>query len=480
MTKIYNTLTRQLEEFKTIEPGIVKWYNCGPTVNGLMHLGHARSAIAFDTIRRYLEYRGYKIDYVMNFTDIEDRMIEVSNKEQRAVLEVAEEYLSDFRRDMTSLNLKQATIHPRAMLHVNHMIDFIEKLIDKGFAYESNGDVYFDVRKAKDYGKLSNQKLENILQKGTEEAENPNKKFPADFALWKNEKPGEPTWPSPWGKGRPGWHIECSVMSMNYLGETIDIHSGGQDLIFPHHENEIAQSESLTNKTFVNYWLHNGYVNIDKEKMSKSLGNFVNIIELLKYYSPDAVRLFVLQTHYRSPISFTEDAIDQAQVTVDRLFDVILLAKNYADETKDMDKTNLTDLDKDVLEKTKKAREDFVKAMDEDFNTSNSLAVVFDYSREVNDYLRKAENVNGSVINEADKLFDELRVVFGLFEDFNSYLSINMVEKLVKLLIEIRGVFRKEKNWAMSDKIRDELKAAGVSLEDTPKRILWKLTELKE
>ena len=327
---------------------------------------------------------------------------------------------------------------------------------------------------------LSNQKLENILQKGTEDAENPNKKFPADFALWKNEKPGEPTWPSPWGKGRPGWHIECSAMSMNYLGETIDIHSGGQDLIFPHHENEIAQSESLTNKTFANYWLHNGYVNIDKEKMSKSLGNFVNIIELLKYYSPDAVRLFVLQTHYRSPISFTEDAIDQAQVTVNRLFDVILLAKNYADETKDMDKTNLTNLDKDLLEKTKKAREGFVEAMDEDFNTSNGLAVVFDYSREVNDYLRKAEDVNGSVINEADKLFDELSAVFGLFEDFNNYLSINMVEKLVKLLIEIRGEFRKEKNWTMSDRIRDELKAAGVSLEDNPKRILWKLTELKE
>ena len=480
MTKIYNTLTRQLEEFKTIEPGIVKWYNCGPTVNGLMHLGHARSAIAFDTIRRYLEYRGYKIEYVMNFTDIEDRMIEVSNTEKRPVLELAEEYLSGFRRDMSSLNLKQATIHPRAMLHINHMIEFIEKLIDKGFAYENNGDVYFDVRKAKDYGKLSNQKLENILQAGTEDAENPNKKFPADFALWKNEKPGEPTWPSPWGKGRPGWHIECSVMSMNYLGETIDIHSGGQDLIFPHHENEIAQSESMTNKTFANYWLHNGFVNIDREKMSKSLGNYVNIIDLLKYYSSDAVRLFIQQTHYRSPITFTEDAIDQAQTTVDRLFDVILLTKNYADETKDIEKADLTNLDKDLLGKIKKAREDFIEAMNEDFNTSNGLAVVFDYSREVNEYLRKAEEVNGSVINEADKLFDELREVFGLFEDFNSYLSINMVEKLIKLLIEIRGEFRKEKNWTMSDKIRDKLKAAGVSLEDNPKRILWKLTELKD
>ncbi len=476
MIKIYSTLTRQLEEFKTIEPGVVKWYNCGPTVNGLMHLGHARSAIAFDTIRRYLEYKEYNVVYVMNFTDIEDRMIEVANKEKRAVLEVAEEYLNYFRRDMASLNLKIATVHPRAMLHINQMIEFIEELIEKGYAYESNGDVYFDVRKFEEYGKLSNQKLENVLQEGTEDTKNPNKRFPADFALWKKEKLGEPSWPSPWGKGRPGWSIECSVMSRAYLGDTLDIHSGGQDLIFPHHENEIAQSESLTGKPFANYWLHNGYINIDKEKMSKSLGNFVNIVDLLQHYSTDAVRLFVLQTHYRSPIIFTEDAIDQAQITSDRLFDVILLTKNYATETT-VDKSDLSDLDKDLLEKITKAREDFVKAMDEDFNTSNGFAVVFDYSREVNDYLRKADQINGFVINKADDLFDEFRSVFGLYEDFNNYLSMDLVEKLVKLLVEIRGEYRKDKNWEMSDKIRDELKQAGVTLEDNPKRILWKLSD---
>ncbi|TET76927.1 MAG: cysteine--tRNA ligase, partial [Candidatus Heimdallarchaeota archaeon] len=454
MIKIYSTLTRQLEEFKTIEPSVVKWYNCGPTVNGLMHLGHARSAIAFDTIRRYLEYKEYKVVYVMNFTDIEDRMIEVAKREKRAVLEVAEEYLSYFRRDMASLNLKEATVHPRAMLHINQMIEFIEGLIEKGYAYESNGDVYFDVRKFEEYGKLSNQKLENVLQEGTADTKNPNKRFPADFALWKNEKPSEPSWSSPWGKGRPGWNLECSCMSRIYLGDTLDIHSGGQDLIFPHHENEIAQSESLTGKPFANYWLHNGYINIDKEKMSKSLGNYVNIVDLLQYYSTDAVRLFVLQTHYRSPIIFTEDAIDQAQITSDRLFDVILLTKNYATETT-VDKSALSDLDKDLLEKITKAREDFVKAMDEDFNTSNGFAVVFDYSREVNDYLRKADKINGSVINKADELFDEFRSVFGLYEDFNNYLSMDLVEKLVKLLVEIRGEYRKEKNWEMSDKIRD-------------------------
>ena len=476
MIKIYSTLTRQLEEFKTIEPSVVKWYNCGPTVNGLMHLGHARSAIAFDTIRRYLEYKEYKVVYVMNFTDIEDRMIEVAKREKRAVLEVAEEYLSYFRRDMASLNLKEATVHPRAMLHINQMIEFIEGLIEKGYAYESNGDVYFDVRKFEEYGKLSNQKLENVLQEGTEDTKNPNKRFPADFALWKNEKPSEPSWSSPWGKGRPGWNLECSCMSRIYLGDTLDIHSGGQDLIFPHHENEIAQSESLTGKPFANYWLHNGYINIDKEKMSKSLGNFVNIVDLLQHYSTDAVRLFVLQTHYRSPIIFTEDAIDQAQITSDRLFDVILLTKNYATETT-VDKSALSDLDKDLLEKITKAREDFVKAMDEDFNTSNGFAVVFDYSREVNDYLRKADKINGSVINKADELFDEFRSVFGLYEDFNNYLSMDLVEKLVKLLVEIRGEYRKEKNWEMSDKIRDELKQAGVTLEDNPKRILWKLSD---
>jgi len=476
MIKIYNTLTRQLEEFKTIEPDVVKWYNCGPTVNGLMHLGHARSAIAFDTIRRYLEYRGYKVDYVMNFTDIEDRMIEVSIKEQRGVLELAEEYLSYFRRDMANLNLKPATVHPRAMLHINPIIEFVQKLEEKGYAYESGGDVYFDVRKFEEYGKLSNQKIENILQEGTEDSKNPNKKFPADFALWKLKKPGEPYWPSPWGEGRPGWHSECVLMSGLYLGEVIDIHSGGQDLIFPHHENEIAQAEALQGKPFVNYWLHNGFINIDKEKMSKSLGNYVNIVELLEYYSVDAVRLFILQTHYRSPITFTEDSIDQAQITSDRLFDVILLTKNYARDL-EIDEGSISDLDNSLLDKITKAREDFINAMDEDFNTSNGFAVVFDYSREVNDYLRKAEQIKGAVIKKADELFDEFRTVLGLYEDFNSYLSMELVEKLVKLLVEIRVEYRKEKNWEMSDKIRDDLKEAGVTLEDNPKRILWKLGE---
>jgi len=457
MIKIYNTLTRQLEEFKTVEPNVVKWYNCGPTVNGLMHLGHARSAVAFDTIRRYLEYRGYRVDYIMNFTDIEDRMIEVANQEKRGVLEVAEEYLSYFRRDMASLNLKPATVHPRAMLHINPMIELVKELEEKGYAYESNGDVYFDVRKFKEYGKLSNQKIENILQEGTEDADNPNKKFPADFALWKLKKPGEPYWPSPWGEGRPGWHSECVLMSGLYLGELIDIHSGGQDLIFPHHENEIAQAEALRGKPFVNYWLHNGFINIDKEKMSKSLGNFVNIVELLQYYSADAVRLFILQTHYRSPITFTDNIIDQAQVTADRLFDVILLTKNYADES---DELELSNLDKNLIELTEKARNDFIDAMDEDFNTSNGFAVVFKFSTDVNDYLRKAENINQKAIKEADKLFDEFRAVLGLFENFESYLSLKTVEKLIKLLIEIRGEYRKDKNWEMSDKIRDELKAA--------------------
>ncbi|MCG3215376.1 MAG: cysteine--tRNA ligase [Candidatus Heimdallarchaeota archaeon] len=479
MIKIYNTLSRQLEEFKTIDPGKVRWYNCGPTVNGLMHLGHARSALAFDTIRRYLEYREYEVNYVMNFTDIEDRMIEVSKREKRAVLEVAEEYLRGFRRDMKSLNLKDATINPRAMLHINQVVDFIRKLEEKGFAYESKGDVYFDIKKFKDYGKLSNQKLENILE-NTEDAENPNKRYPADFALWKNKKPGEPYWPSPWGEGRPGWHSECVLMSSLYLGEFIDIHSGGQDLIFPHHENEIAQAESLTGKPFVNYWLHNGYVNIDQEKMSKSLGNYVNIVELLKYYSPDAVRLFVLQTHYRSPISFNEDAINQAQITSDRLFDVILLVKSYVMETEESDNIEISDIDKELMEKIKKAREDFIESMNEDFNTSNGFAVVFTFARDVNDYIRKIDEINAIVMKEIDELFDEFRSVFGLYENMDSYHSIETVEKLIKLLIEIRSEFRKEKNWKMSDKIRDDLKKTGITLEDTPKRILWKLTESKE
>ena len=473
MIKIYNTLTRQLEEFKTIEPDVVKWYNCGPTVNGLMHLGHARSAIAFDTIRRYLEYRGYKVDYVMNFTDIEDRMIEVSIKEQRVVLELAEEYLSYFRRDMANLNLKPATIHPRAMLHINPMIEFVQKLEEKGYAYESSGDVYFDVRKFEEYGKLSNQKIDNILQEGTEDSENPNKKFPADFALWKLKKPGEPYWPSPWGEGRVGWSLECSVMSMMYLGDTLDIHSGGQDLIFPHHENEIAQSEAVTGKPFVKFWLHNGFVNIDKEKMSKSLGNYVNIVELLNYYSADAVRLFVLQTHYRSPIVFTEDNMDQAQVTSDRLFNTILLVKHYSkSETKSEENT---ELGLQLKEKIEQTQEEFNKGMSEDFNTSIALATIFDLSHEINDYVRKAEVINTEIMKQADTFFDVFRSVFGMFENFDQYSSIDTLEQLVNLLIELRKTFRDDKNWEMSDKIRDDLKNAGVTLEDKPKRMLWKL-----
>jgi len=409
----------------------------------------------------------------MNFTDIEDRMIEVSIKEQRGVLELAEEYLSYFRRDMANLNLKPATIHPRAMLHINPMIEFVQKLEEKGYAYESSGDVYFDVRKFEEYGKLSNQKLDNILQEGTEDSENPNKKFPADFALWKLKKPGEPYWPSPWGEGRVGWSLECSVMSMMYLGDTLDIHSGGQDLIFPHHENEIAQSEAVTGKPFVKFWLHNGFVNIDKEKMSKSLGNYVNIVELLNYYSADAVRLFVLQTHYRSPIVFTEDNMDQAQVTSDRLFNTILLVKHYSKI--EMKSEENTELGLQLKEKIEQTKEEFNKGMSEDFNTSIALATIFDLSHEINDYVRKAEVINTEIMKQADTFFDVFRSVFGMFEDFNQYSSIDTLEQLVNLLIELRKTFRDDKNWEMSDKIRDDLKNAGITLEDTPKRMLWKL-----
>ena len=477
MIKIYNTLSRQLEEFETIEPGVVRWYNCGPTVNGLMHLGHARSAVAFDIIRRYLEYRGYKVRYIMNFTDIEDRMIEVATNEKRSVLEVAEEYLRGFRRDMSALNLKEATINPRAMLHINQMIEFIQKLEKKGYAYESKGDVYYDVRKFEEYGKLSNQKIENILKEGTGDTENPKKRFAADFALWKAKKPGEPYWPSPWGEGRPGWAIECSQMSMEYLGDTIDIHSGGQDLIFPHHENEIAQSEALTGKPFAKYWMHNGYININKEKMSKSLGNFTNIVDLLKQYSADAVRLFIAQTHYRSPIDFTEDIIDQAQATANKLFEIFLLIKWFS-KKEDTD-SSLVEIDNEMLKTVEQSRVAFLEAMDEDFNTSNAFAIIFNLTKEANDYIRKSDEVNLKVIRCIDKFFDEIRSVFGIFENIEEDDSTKTIGTLVDLLIELRQNFRSEKNWEMSDKIRDELKEAGITLEDTPKRILWKLTEQK-
>ena len=472
MIKIYSTLSRQLEEFETIEPGVIRWYNCGPTVNGLMHLGHARSAVAFDTIRRYLEYRGYKIRYIMNFTDVEDRMIEVATEEKRSVLEAAEDYLRGFRRDMKALNLKEATINPRAMLHINQMIEFIQKLEEKGYAYESNGDVYFDVQKYEEYGKLSNQKLENILQEGTEDAANPNKRFPGDFALWKSRKPGEPYWPSPWGEGRPGWNLECSCMSMMYLGDQLDIHSGGQDLIFPHHENEIAQSEALTGKPFARYWLHNGFININKEKMSKSLGNFNNIVDLLKTYTADTIRLFIVQTHYRSPIEFTEDIIDQAQATANRLYEIFLLTKWMA---KNEDRgIPLDESDKEIIKLVEKSKKDFIGAMDEDFNTSNAFAIIFNLTKEANDYIRKSEKIKIKVVQTLDSFFDEIRSIFGIFEDMDKDESTKTISALVDLLIELRQEYRKEKNWTMSDKIRDELKEAGIILEDTPKRVLWK------
>ncbi|MHA1811104.1 MAG: cysteine--tRNA ligase, partial [Candidatus Heimdallarchaeaceae archaeon] len=437
----------------------------------------ARSAVAFDVIRRYLEYREYKVRYVMNFTDIEDRMIEVATNEKRPVLEVAEEYLRGFQRDMAALNLKEATINPRAMLHINQMIEFIQKLEDKGYAYESKGDVYYDVRKFKEYGKLSNQKIENILKEGTGDTENPKKRFAADFALWKNKKPGEPYWPSPWGEGRAGWSLECSQMSMMYLGDTIDIHSGGQDLIFPHHENEIAQSEALTGKTFAKYWMHNGYININKEKMSKSLGNFTNIVDLLKFYSADAVRIFIAQTHYRSPIDFTEDIIDQAQATANKLFEIFLLVKWFS--KKEGTDSSLVEIDNEMLKTVEQSRVDFIEAMDEDFNTSNAFAVVFNLTKEVNDYIRKSDEIKLEVIHTIDKFFGEISSVFGIFEDIGEDESTRTIGILVDLLIELRQEFRKDKNWAMSDKIRDNLKEAGITLEDTPKRILWKLTEQK-
>ncbi|MHA1204565.1 MAG: cysteine--tRNA ligase [Candidatus Heimdallarchaeum aukensis] len=471
--KVYNTLTRKLEEFKPINEGKIHWYHCGVTVYSRSHLGHARNLIAFDTIRRYLEYRGYEVRYVQNFTDVDDKMIARANEEGVSIIELAERNIYDYYEDLDKLNVKRPTLAPRALLHINHMIKDIQVLIEKGFAYVAdNGDVYFDVRKWKEYGKLSKQKLENILEH-TEDTENPNKRFPADFALWKAKKEGEPSWPSPWGEGRPGWHIECSTMSMTYLGETFDIHSGGQDLIFPHHENEIAQSECLTGKPFANYWLHNGFVKIDAEKMSKSIGNIININTILKKYSPDSVRLYILLTHYRQPIDFTEDGLEQAEITAERLFNTIVLLKSFAE---DGEETNaVTEEDKTMIQKIENARTKFIEAMNEDFNTSNALAAVFDISKDINDYLRKTDEINSIVIRKANELFDEFRLVLGLFSDIDRYITMDKVKNLVNLLIDLRQEFRKNKNWEKSDKIRDTLKDSGIILEDNPKRVLWKL-----
>jgi cysteinyl-tRNA synthetase len=465
--KLYNTLTRKKEDFIPIHENEVRMYCCGPTVYNYFHIGNARPFIIFDAFRRYMEYRGYKVTYVQNFTDIDDKMIQRANEEDTTVAELAERFIEEYFKDADGLGIERATVHPRATQHIDEMIAYIEGLIEKGLAYEIDGDVWYDTSAFESYGKLSRQDLEE-LEAGARVDPNEKKRNPMDFALWKAQKPGEPAWDSPWGKGRPGWHIECSVMASKYLGETIDIHAGGQDLIFPHHENEIAQSEGLSGKPFANYWLHNGYINVDNRKMSKSLGNFFTVRDISEKYDLEIVRLFMLSAHYRSPVNFSHELLDQAKSALERLYNARNNLLYLLDMAEDRD---LSDEEQKLHDRTGEYIRDFESAMDDDINTADALSVIFDLVRDANTHL-KAESPR-RLIEAFYNTFKSLTDIMGIVQKEQK----KSLDQEIEELIEKRQQARAAKDWATADKIRDDLKARGIILEDTPHGVRWTIQQ---
>jgi cysteinyl-tRNA synthetase len=460
--QLYNTLTRRKEEFIPLEEGKVKMYVCGPTVYNYIHIGNARPAIVFDTVRRYFEYRGYDIQYVSNFTDVDDKLIRAANQLGEDVPTIANRFIQAYFEDVSALGCKQADIHPRVMDNMDIIIQFIDELIKKGYAYESEGDVYFRTRNFEGYGKLSHQSIDD-LQVGARIEVGEKKQDDLDFALWKAAKEGEIFWESPWGIGRPGWHIECSAMAKKYLGETIDIHAGGQDLTFPHHENEIAQSEALSGKAFARYWMHNGYINIDNEKMSKSLGNFVLVHDIIKRHNPQVLRFFMLSVHYRNPINYSEELLESTRAAFERLTTSYQNLKHRKESS-----TNLTNNNQEWLEKIAVLQDEFIKAMDDDFNTAKAISVLFDLSKLANYYLLE-KNTAVEVIDKFTAQFDELFNVLGL-----SFGNAEMLDEEIDALIERRNQARKDRNFQLSDQIRDQLKEMNIILEDTPQGTRWK------
>ncbi|MDO6353823.1 cysteine--tRNA ligase [Caloramator sp. CAR-1] len=462
--KIYNTMTRQKEVFNPITPGEVKMYACGPTVYNYFHIGNARTFIVFDTIRRYLEYRGYKVKFVQNFTDIDDKLIRRANEEGTTVKEVAEKYIKEYYKDADGLKIKRATVNPRATEFIGEIIAFVKDLVDKGYAYVVDGDVYFDTTKFKEYGKLSHQSIED-LEAGARIEIDERKRNPMDFALWKAKKEGEPAWESPWGEGRPGWHIECSTMACSLLGETIDIHGGGADLIFPHHENEIAQSEARNGKPFANYWMHVAYLNVNNQKMSKSLNNFFTAREILEKYDAEVVRLFMLSGHYRNPINFSIELLDQAKAALERLYNAIANLEHVIETSEDRE---LTAEELEFFNRLDSFRERYIEVMDDDFNTADGISVIFDLVREVNTNIK--EGSPKKLAQKALDLIRELGSPLGILEKSTK----GSLDEEIERLIEERQKARKEKNYALADKIRDQLKEMGIILEDTPQGVRWK------
>lgn len=471
MIKIYNTLTGHLDEFKPIKEKEVSMYVCGPTVYNYIHIGNTRPAVFFDTVRRYLEYRGYKVNYVQNFTDVDDKMINKANAENVTVKEIADRYIKAYFEDTANINLKEEGMtRPKATDNIDGMIDIIESLIEKGYAYESNGDVYFEVKKYKDcYGELSKQNIED-LESGARINVNEIKKDALDFALWKSSKPNEPSWDSPWGKGRPGWHIECSAMSRKYLGESFDIHGGGLDLIFPHHENEMAQSKCGCGGTFARYWMHNGYININGEKMSKS-GSFVLLRDILKSFEGRVIRLFILGSHYRKPMEFSDYELNQAKSSLERIENTLKRIKNIDSEARGENNCEELLITKNEIEQK------FIEAMDDDFNTAQALGYVFELIKVVNKALDDGE-VSKKGLEILNEVFDYLNIVIqevlGVKLKLEAEVN-NISAELIEFILELRKNARDEKNWALSDKIRDRLLDMGIKIKDGKDKTTWSM-----
>ncbi len=462
--KVYNTLTRTKEEFVPLEEGKVKMYVCGPTVYNYIHIGNARPFIIFDTLRRYLEYRGYDVTYVQNFTDVDDKIINRSHEEGISPEEVATKYIKEYFVDCDGLGIKRATVHPQVTDNIQQIIDFIKELEDKGYAYAVNGDVYFDTNKFEGYGKLSGQKQED-LEAGARIEVNDQKRHPMDFVLWKAKKEGEPGWDSPWGEGRPGWHIECSVMSKRYLGETIDIHAGGQDLTFPHHENEIAQSEARSGKTFSKYWMHNGYININDEKMSKSKGNFFTVRDISKLYDLEIVRFFMLSAHYRNPVNFSDEMLNQAKAGLERLYNTKEKLEFILSNLK---ASSLTEKEVELVKELDNFRQKFIDAMDDDVNTADAVSVIFELAKLIN------SNVDeNSSLEFAKKCLDEFNELTGVLNIVNKKKD-TVLDKDIEELIQKRTDAKKNKEFQLADDIRQQLLDMGIVLEDTRQGVKWK------
>ncbi|MGG3891707.1 cysteine--tRNA ligase [Metabacillus fastidiosus] len=460
--KLYNTLTRQKETFEPLEEGKVKMYVCGPTVYNYIHIGNARPAIVYDTVRRYLEFSGYDVKYVSNFTDVDDKLIKAANDLGETVPVIADRFIEAYFEDVAALGCKRADVHPRVTENIDLIIEFIQALIDKGYAYEASGDVYYKTRAFKDYGKLSHQSIDE-LRVGARIEVGDKKQDSLDFVLWKAAKEGEIAWTSPWGEGRPGWHIECSAMAKKYLGDSIDIHAGGQDLTFPHHENEIAQTEALTEKQFAKYWLHNGYININNEKMSKSLGNFVLVNDIIKQHDPQVVRFFMLSVHYRHPINFSDELLENTKNAFERLKTSYTNLQHRIESS-----TNLTENDSNWINQIKNLREQFRNEMDDDFNTANAITILFELAKQANYYLQE-KNTAVEVVQAFLNEFDQLGNVLGI-----TFAENGLLDEEIDDLIAQRIQARKDRDFALADEIRDKLKEMNIILEDTPQGTRWK------